>query len=449
MIYSIWTVPALTFVFLICGLFLNIDHRKKLVLSLSVILLLIINGMTISLLFFSIALLNYLCGFLIRFNNRLMTFSLICINLSFLLSYKLMPFLNQESVLIPLGLSLFVFQQLSYVIDRENDPELKNLTFKDYFLYSFLFTNFFTGPVSRIKKIALQSSQFIFKKDSLNHGLLLIFCGIFQKLVIADNIAVLTRPMFNPGLKSYDFDVTLSFLLNKYEIFANFNGYSDIAIGSALILGIDLPVNFKRPFHVSSLSEFWKRWHMSLVSWIRDYVFYPLILSPLGKIGVPFSIMITFIIFGLWHDIKLTFFLYAILQVFIIFSEKYFSSILSKKLVPPFLKWCFFYVVLISVPGILFRADSIDQFFIIMNKLKQTSLHGFFNTLILYKTTLIPVVLGIVFYEWLSSQKPDVVVDFFQKKHFISRFVLITAVTICLLLIKSSLTGNGFIYATF
>jgi len=446
MIYSIWAAPAIAFFYFVCSLFLPIKHRKNLLVFFNFFLLLIINGIALSLLLLAIFVLNFLPNVFSTFNKRAVTFGLIFLNGSFLLLFKLLPIAMKNPILAPLGLSLFILQQIAFIVDRERNADLSEISLKDFFLYSFLFTHFFTGPVAKISQLLKeQPAHLLLKKVAISQGIFLIFCGLFQKLIIADNIAVLTSSMFNQELKVKDFDITLSFLLNKYEIFANFNGFSDIALGSALILGIELPANFNRPFHTSSLAEFWKRWHMSLVSWIREYVFFPFILSPLGKLGVSCALLLTFTIFGLWHEIKWTFFLYDVIQVFVILIEKK-----GRRLsVHPFLRWIFFYVVLISIPGILFRSKNVSQFISILTSLKQSSLPGILKIIITYKGVLIPALIGIILYESVFSRKSVSIIQFFHNRHFISRIILFSAMALLLLLMKSSSTGNGFIYATF
>ena len=162
-----------------------------------------------------------------------------------------------------------------------------------------------------------------------------------------------------------------SILFNKYGIWANFSGYTDIARGIGKFFGLEMTENFKRPFNSVTIKEYWKKWHISLSVWIRDYVFYPLVSSPLSKFGVYFLILITFIVFGLWHDLKVKFIIYGAIQALLIFLsdritptvEKIISKIKSiqiKNLITFFRK-IWLYIVLVSLPSVFFTANDVGS----------------------------------------------------------------------------------------
>lgn len=375
---------------------------------------------------------------------------LVTINVSFLIFFKYLLAnidLHSWNVVLPLGLSVFIFQQIAFLFDRRRHPELKKLCFPDYLLYSFLFTSLVTGPVSRLSVLVEKNGTgacFYFQSTNLIKGGVLISLGLFQKLVIADNISVLTTPMLKPETAYEGYDITLAFLLNKYEIFANFSGYTDVALGMALVFGIHLPVNFNRPFKTPSITEFWKRWHMSLSHWIRDYVFFPLTLSPLGKFGVTPILFITFTLFAIWHDFKLTFILYGWIQVLLILSSRFIR-------IPTFtLKWLFFYVVLLSVPAILFRVSEVDQFVLILHKLTTFSSDSFFATIAGYKGVLLRIFLGVAFYElFIHYCGVEKFARLYRDFPYMMKMGFVTLFFLVLLMMSGLQNGSQFIYSRF
>ena len=205
-------------------------------------------------------------------------------------------------ILLPVGISFYIFQALSYTMDvyrGEIEPE------KNFFRYA-LFVSFFpqlvAGPIERSKNLLKQLRKpTSFSYENLRRGFLMMLWGYFIKLVIADNAAVIVNTIFD-DLDIYGGSyIIVGVVLFAFQIYGDFGGYSLIAIGAAKILGFDLMANFNAPYFSKSVSEFWRRWHISLSTWFRDYLYIPLGGNRKGEIRKRINLMIVFLVSGFWH----------------------------------------------------------------------------------------------------------------------------------------------------
>jgi D-alanyl-lipoteichoic acid acyltransferase DltB (MBOAT superfamily) len=215
------------------------------------------------------------------------------------------------SFLLPVGISFYTFQTLSYVVDvYKGDIEAEH-----HFGYYATFISFFpqlvAGPIERTRNLLPQiKCRHRFDYEKATYGLKLMAWGYFKKLVIADVVATYTGKIFdNPisfnGENGFSFCIAAVFF--SFQIYCDFSGYSDIAVGTAKLLGIDLMTNFKSPYFSQSIREFWNRWHISLSTWFRDYVYIPLGGNRVGKARHAFNLLVTFLVSGLWHGASWSF----------------------------------------------------------------------------------------------------------------------------------------------
>ena len=207
-------------------------------------------------------------------------------------------------IILPVGISFYTFQTMSYPLDiyfKKLRPTKDFIAFASFVSF---FPQLIAGPIERATNLLPQIlSSRTFNYDKSINGLNLILYGMFKKVVIADSIAWRVDYCFE-NYHSLDGGVLfLGIIYFSIQLYCDFSGYSDIAIGSGKILGFDLMPNFNYPFFSTSISEFWRRWHISLSSWFRDYLFVPLSIKfrDHGKIGICLSIIITYVIIGLWH----------------------------------------------------------------------------------------------------------------------------------------------------
>lgn len=257
----------------------------------------------------------------------LVTFSLI-INLGMLGYFKYTNFLghlvadlinnpfHDLNIFLPVGISFFTFQSLSYTIDvyREDIKPLSNLL--DYAFYVSFFPQLVAGPIVRARDFIPQIRQpLMVTKVMLGQGLFFILCGAIKKVIISDYISVnfVERIFENPTLYS-----GLENLLGVYgyalQIYCDFSGYSDMAIGLALLLGFRFPINFNSPYRSLDITDFWRRWHISLSSWLRDYLYISLGGNRKGKFRQYLNLIITMFLGGLWHGASLNFVFWGLLH---------------------------------------------------------------------------------------------------------------------------------------
>ena len=215
-------------------------------------------------------------------------------------------------ILLPVGISFYVFQALSYTIDVYRDEIYAEKNFFRYALFVSFFPQFVAGPIERSKNLLKQLSEpRKFDYPSVRAGLLLMLWGFFVKLVIADRAAVLVNTVYSQYLNYSGFQLITANILFAVQIYCDFMGYSTIARGAAKVMGYDLMSNFERPYFSQSIKEFWRRWHISLSTWLRDYLYIPLGGSRCARIRKYFNILVTFAISGLWHGSKGTFVLWG------------------------------------------------------------------------------------------------------------------------------------------
>ena len=271
------------------------------------------------------------------------------------------PFLNlvHLDLLLPIGISFYTFQSLSYLIDLRSGKVEIEKNFANFALYVSFFPQLVAGPIERAGSLMPQLSNLKgFDKDKVVAGLKLIIIGFFLKLVIADRLALAVDSVYM-NVENFS---SLTHLLSSYffafQIYGDFAGYSLIAIGLAKIMGVDLSPNFRRPYFASSVRDFWRRWHITLSNWFRDYVYIPLGGSRKGKPRIMLNVLIVFALSGLWHGAAWTFVVWGLLHaVFIIFGVL-FAPLLKK--IPRFLGiLCTFHLVVLS--WIFFRANSIKE----------------------------------------------------------------------------------------
>lgn len=206
------------------------------------------------------------------------------------------------NLVLPVGISFYTFQTLSYVVDVYRGDVEAESHFGQYAAFISFFPQLVAGPIERTKNLLPQiKKEHFFDYETATYGLKLLAWGFFKKLVIADNLAIYTDQVFKDVYSFRGFSLLVASVFFSFQIYCDFSGYSDIAIGTADLFGIKLMKNFKSPYFSVSIKEFWKRWHISLSSWFQDYVYIPLGGSRVGKLRSYLNLMITFLISGLWH----------------------------------------------------------------------------------------------------------------------------------------------------
>ena len=268
------------------------------------------------------------------------------------------------NIILPVGISFYTFQTLSYTLDIYFGKLRRWDDFLEYALYVSFFPQLVAGPIVRaIDFLPQTKGKKVFISEEFYLGIGMLIVGLFEKIVIADNImsrvvnSVYT-PVCNPDFSS----AWVSTFAFSFQIYCDFSGYSLCAIGVAKMLGYDLPVNFRYPYAADSFSDFWKRWHISLSSWLRDYLYIPLGGNRVSKYKVYRNLLLVMVLGGLWHGAAWTFVFWGLLHGLFLVIEKYFSS-LNLGVNNVFIRQLRPILVYLAVclAWVFFRADSFSQ----------------------------------------------------------------------------------------
>lgn len=221
-----------------------------------------------------------------------------------------------SDILLPLAISFFTFQQIAYLVDSYQ-KKTREYDFLNYSLFVTFFPQLIAGPIVHHREMLSQFAKdetFAYKQSNLEVGIAVFCIGLFKKVVIADNIARYSTPLFTAAFEENMFsmvDAWLGALAYTFQLYFDFSGYSDMAIGIGLMFGIRLPVNFLSPYKATSIIEFWSRWHITLSRFLRDYLYIPLGGNRLGDLKRYRNLMITMLLGGLWHGAGWTFIIWG------------------------------------------------------------------------------------------------------------------------------------------
>ena len=228
------------------------------------------------------------------------------------------------SIFFPLGISFYTFQALGYLIDVYWEEEEPERSLPDFMLYMLFFMKFLSGPIERAFDMLPQLKiEKRFDYDTVTYGLKLMLIGLMKKVLIADRLAPHLDSIFASVQDASGAQLLLAGLLYPIELYADFSGYTDMAIGGAMMFGYRLSPNFNRPFAAKTITDFWRRWHMSLSFWVRDYLYQPIAASKRywGQWGIVYALVVTFVLLGVWHGAGWNYVIYGLIQGLIISYE--------------------------------------------------------------------------------------------------------------------------------
>jgi D-alanyl-lipoteichoic acid acyltransferase DltB (MBOAT superfamily) len=361
------------------------------------------------------------------------------------------------NLVLPVGISFFTFQSLSYTIDIYRGVITPVKRWIDFAFFVTFFPQLVAGPIVRAKDFIPQIYKKTFvTKEMFGMAVFLIASGLFKKAIISDYISInfVDRIFDNPGLYS-GLEILIGIYGYAIQIYCDFSGYSDMAIGIALLMGFHFNINFNSPYKAINITEFWHRWHISLSTWLRDYLYISLGGNRKGKIRTYFNLMLTMVLGGLWHGASFRFILWGTIHGIALVIHKLFRSIIPKKqTIKRFTKTrnligiivTFHLVVLAWIP---FRADNMDTVFTLLNRLF-TQFHGevLFDSKFLGYTAVIGlIVLGYILHfvpeSWEAKSKKAVT----NMPLFVQALV-ITIVIVLVFQVKSS-EVQPFIYFQF
>lgn len=343
--------------------------------------------------------------------RKLLLFLSLFANLGLLFVFKYFNFFNQElgdiyrlisnrqypiaglKLILPMGISFYTFQTLSYTLDVYRGKRKAERHLGYFALYVTFFPQLVAGPIERSDRLLPQLK----KKHNFNYanfmtGLSRICWGFFKKVVIADRIAVIVNTIYN-NLNSYNgFYLIIATVGFAIQIYCDFSAYSDIAIGSAKIMGVDLMENFKVPYLAKSISEFWSRWHISLSTWFRDYLYIPLGGNRVNKKWKYYrNIMVVFLVSGFWHGANWTFIIWGFLHGFYQLVERLTKDLAKKAQVTFKLPRIFKFAITITLvmfAWIFFRANNLQDAIYVVSNISLNNITVLLNPTALYNLGL-------------------------------------------------------------
>lgn len=351
----------------------------------------------ILILFFTI-IIDYFAGIKIenttdKSNKKLWLIASIVANIGILAIFKYYNFINDNitglalffdiknpipalKIILPIGLSFHTFQAMSYTIEVYKGRQKAEQHFGIYALYVMFFPQLVAGPIERPQNILPQlKKKQHFDYQNISDGGKLILWGFFKKICIADRLSYFVNEVYKNPNEHNAFQIIIAIIFFSFQIYCDFSAYSDIAIGTAKMMGIDLMKNFDRPYTSTSFSEFWKRWHISLSTWFRDYLYIPLGGNRNGWIITYINIFIVFLLSGLWHGASWTFIIWGAIHGIALITENVWQKIIRKSNeeksnnnIVQLLNMVFVFIV-VSIAWVFFRAKNFETIQLLVRQL--------------------------------------------------------------------------------
>jgi alginate O-acetyltransferase complex protein AlgI len=351
-------------------------------------------------------------------------------------------------LILPLGISFYLFQALSYVLDVRNERISAERNFIKLAVYLSFFPQITSGPIVKAHDFLPQLDRVHYiKKANVYSGLILFLLGLTKKIVFADRIGIAVNAVYSAPLAYNGISIIWAIIGYSMQIYCDFSGYSDMAIGIARILDFDLGKNFDLPYLSKNPSEFWRRWHISLSSWFRDYVYIPLGGSRVGKVKTYRNLFITMVLSGFWHGANWTFVIWGTFhgialsthKVFIDFSKKVkkSSGILGN------LFSCALNFIFVSLLWVIFRAANMGQVFEILSGLFRSTGVTYVNVFVVVYFIII-VIINVVSVIKNGGQAFTLNFDL---DHFKGQFIVCTWVFLIIMFMYVG--DSAFIYAQF
>ncbi len=315
------------------------------------------------------------------------------------------------NIAIPVGLSFYTFQTMSYTIDVYKKKIKPTSNFIEFFCFVGFFPQLVAGPIERARDLLPQfEKKRTFDYQNSKEGLRQILWGLFKKILVADKLGIAVTMVFNAPEDYGMFTLVYASLLFFFQIYCDFSGYTDIAIGTAKLFGFKLNRNFKIPYLSISITEFWMRWHITLTKWFTDYVYFPILrsrkkITPTLRI---MAVLVTMVLVGFWHGANWTYIMFGLVNGAILIVERipFFKSgdVLQKKLykIPRVLSLIYFFSIA-ALMSMFFRSESIAQSFLILRKVFTFEIDNHISSLIGIKL----MYLGILITAELLTKKKD------------------------------------------
>lgn len=365
---------------------------------------------------------------------------------SFLTALGFTAHTSTLSIILPAGISFFLFQSMSYAIDLYRRETAVITHLPDYLLYTAFFPNMLAGPIERPSHLSGQlRAPRVVTPEGVSSGLFLMVWGLFKKVAVADNLAPYVDAVYGNASAHSAPTLWLATYVFAFQIYCDFSGYSDMAIGMARVLGIDLIRNFRTPYFARNVQEFWRRWHISLSTWFRDYVYMPLGGSKNGVRRTWINTMAVFLVSGLWHGANWTFVIWGGLHGLYLTAHRALTARATKHdwpAVPP-LVGVLLTFNLVSLAWVFFRAGSLDQALTIIIRMFAAPGRLFWDSSLV--SGLIALALLLAAELRIEPQFPDTRIA----EHRLAVRVAVTVALITSVLFLGAKVGAQFIYFQF
>ena len=357
------------------------------------------------------------------------------------------------NIILPVGISFYTFQGLSYVLDiyyRKFEPTKDVVAF---FAFLSFFPQLIAGPIERARDLLPQfSTPKEFDYDSARKGLFLIAIGLFKKIVIADRLAIYVDSVYGDVANVHGLPALMAAVFFTFQLYLDFSAYSQIAIGTARLFGFKLSTNFNKPYLATSFKDFWARWHITLTNWFRDYLYFPLGGNRRGKIRTYINVIIVFTVSGLWHGASWNFVIWGFLNgIFLAVFDKAFH--LNPKNVLAKIGSCLFVTAMWGLSLVFFRAGTFSDALTMFGNLGFGNAGDLFNhgfDKIEFNFTLY-LLGGLMLIELLLKNKQEIIEKFFFNKFFPLRWIVYFTLILATIYLGVYGVGsdNTFIYFQF
>lgn len=378
--------------------------------------------------------------------------------------------LEQGKILAPIGISFYALQAIAYLVEVYKGNVKDKVFFLDYALYLSFFPKFLSGPIERPEKFLpqIQVRKKLPEYEVCKHAAFFMLWGYFEKIVVADHAAIVVNMIFKEYTEHTGYVLLCGAILYGIQLYADFDGYCHIALGAAEFLGYNITINFERPYFSRNIGEFWRRWHISLSSWLREYIYFPLGGSRNGKKRTYINLLITFFVSGIWHGTGMKFIFWGMMhggyQVISRMTGKLRDTARQKFKIKT---QCFSYHLIQSIitffmvdfAWIFFRADSFRQgiYFVrhmcmnfSLSQIVNTSIYGLDIEPVLITTMLLGIIV-LIFKDILAECHINLL-ELLGRQNFIFRWAIYIGIClweICAYIQMIGIDASQFIYGQF
>lgn len=351
-----------------------------------------------------------------------------------------------DTIVLPVGISFFTFQGISYIIDVYRKTEKPELNPIKQGLFITFFPQLIAGPIIKYNEIASEIKERKIDSDNLVLGSQKFIRGLTKKVVFADNFSIIADNVFNSDYSSLPTSVAwLGLFAYSLQIYFDFSGYSDMAIGMGKMMGFNIPENFNFPYAAKSMQEFWRRWHISLSTWFKNYLYIPLGGNKKSKLRTYLNLFLVFFITGLWHGASYNFVIWGLIHGFFLILERLSQNFSFS--IPKLIKHLYV-ILVISISWVFFRCETLSDSITFISKLLSfTELGDYYVLILLNNYVFLLFLAGILFS--IGARKWHIIFNVRSVNFNITTSLLYLIVLVYCLSEMAVSTNSPFIYYQF